>query len=253
MPTYTDRFQDAVAAGEYEGGQYSPGSYSWRMWNIQRPFVERIIHEHRRRAGPIRHLDFACGTGRILAALEPLCASSTGVDASESMLEIARESCRRSTLVRADVRTDPLPGGPFQLITAFRFLLNAEPALRETALARLRERLDPERGILLVNVHGSSASLRHWVLAARRVLTSRNHTHPANELPPGEVSRLLEKAGFAVDRVVGIGLIPEVVYRTPFARAAQWIDFVTADSSFLRMRCIDLLFVCRPAASSCVS
>ena len=44
------------------------------------------------------------------------------------MLDRARSRCRQSTLICADItRTDGTIEGQYDLITAFRFLTNAEP------------------------------------------------------------------------------------------------------------------------------
>ena len=42
-----------------------------------------------------RYLDFACGTGRVTSVVAPLARESVGVDISPSMLEAARERCKR--------------------------------------------------------------------------------------------------------------------------------------------------------------
>ena len=50
------------------------------------------------------------------------------IDVSPDMLALAGARCPRARLIRGDVTTTPgLAPGPFDLITAFRFFLNAEP------------------------------------------------------------------------------------------------------------------------------
>jgi len=83
-----------------------------------------------------RYLDFACGTGRITRQLESRADESFGVDISPSMLRIARTRCRFTEFVHADLtdfarQTHELSG--FDVVTAFRFFGNAEPALRRLA------------------------------------------------------------------------------------------------------------------------
>ena len=56
------------------------------------------------------------------------------------MLALARERCPHAKVILGDVTTTPgLAPGPFDLITAFRFFLNAEPTLRNEVLAWMRD------------------------------------------------------------------------------------------------------------------
>ena len=98
------------------------------------------------RTSPIRSilLDFACGSGRVLELLEGHVGKATGVDVTESMLEVAADVTERSRLVHADItRSDDLDGEQFDLITAFRFFPNAELDLRHEAMAKLATLLAP--------------------------------------------------------------------------------------------------------------
>ena len=75
--------------------------------------VERLVPDGE------RYLDFACGTGRILRHCRPKVQSSTGVDVSVSMLEIARKESPSSKIICADLTTaTPLDSQLFELITA---------------------------------------------------------------------------------------------------------------------------------------
>src|SRR5215469_11890743 len=85
--------------------------------------------------------DFACGTGRILEFISASAKipSAVGIDISPEMLGLARARCPWATLIQGDVTADPaLAPGPFDLITAFRFFLNAEPTLRSQVLTWMR-------------------------------------------------------------------------------------------------------------------
>lgn len=154
---------------------------------------------------PVRALDFACGTGRILATLEEHAASATGVDVSEAMLAEARKKLKRSHLLRANIVEEPvLAGERFDLITAFRFFVNAEPALRFDVLRALRPLLAPD-GYLVFNDHHNPRSIR-W--GYTRLATAIRHRPPeVNYLPVRECIRLADDAGFEVVSIYSVGLL----------------------------------------------
>lgn len=99
-----------------------------------------------------RYLDFACGTGRITQTVAPLARESVGVDLSPSMLSVAREKCPGTRFVEADITRKSVDLGTFDLVTAFRFLGNAQDELRDAALAAIA-RVLRSGGHLVVNSH----------------------------------------------------------------------------------------------------
>jgi predicted TPR repeat methyltransferase len=109
----------------------------------------------------IRHLDFACGTGRILGHLENRTSTSVGVDLSPSMLDVGRQYLKHSQLIEADLtRGDVLGHRTFNLITAFRFFPNAQAELRSEAIQVLAKHLAKD-GCLVFNNHRNLSSLTH--------------------------------------------------------------------------------------------
>lgn len=244
---YAERFQPEEHAAAYDRAEYGADSYSSAVWGWQRPAVEKIAAGFcAAQKSPVRLLDFACGTGRVLAALEPLAGSADGVDISPSMVARARERGVKARLLTGDILAEPnLIAAQYDLISCFRFLLNAEPDLRRRVLRRLREVLAPG-GRLLVNLHGNARSIRHPAIVWRR----RRRTdgdEMLNEMTPAAVEALLAQSGFAVERRLGFGLLPPTLYRTPLraaaARADRWLSGEKPWSGFA----IDLLYVCRPA------
>jgi SAM-dependent methyltransferase len=245
---YADRFQQAAAVSSYDDAEYGAESYSSRSWRWQRPVLERVVKDFRTaRSGPVRLLDFACGTGRVLSALEPLVDAAAGVDISENMVAVARGKCPKARLLVGDVLAQPdLLAREYDLISCFRFLLNVEPELRGRVLRRLREVLRTPDGRLLVNVHGNSRSLRHPAIAWRRWRQHGRGDVMLNEMSPGAAKRLLAESGFEIVRQFGFGLLPPTLYRTPLRRAAAALDGALAGDHFWNDCAIDLLFVCRP-------
>jgi SAM-dependent methyltransferase len=247
--TYSRRFQDPAAVAAYESGEYAADSYASQVWQWQRPVVEQVIRDfQRRRTGPTRLLDFACGTGRVLACVETLVDAAEGVDISENMVALARAKCRKARFKVGDILAQPdllEPG--YDLVTAFRFLLNVEPALRRGVLGKLRGLMRERDGLLLVNVHGNSHSLRHPAIVWRRW---REQTRPTgamlNEMAPAETRALLRECGFQVVRQFGFGMLPPTLYRTPLRGAAAAADRLFSGENFWRDYSIDMMFVCQP-------
>jgi predicted TPR repeat methyltransferase len=154
-------------------------------------------HAVRRR----RYLDFACGTGRVLSFVGPMFDSAVGVDVSESMLAVARETCPFDT-INTDLTVNSIfEPASFDLITAFRFFPNAEPALRQDAMQALSRLLAPG-GLMIFNNHQNAASS---VVRAHQVL---RRTIPWTPLAHAEVERLLTAARLRTVGAYRIGVLP---------------------------------------------
>lgn len=157
-------------AKDYDAKLFSPGSFDAAIWEREQQLLDRIVQQH----VPHHHsyLDFACGTGRVLSQVEPSFRSSVGLDISDTMLTVARGRVRAATLVQGDATGNPqvLDDRRFDFITAFRFFLNAQPALRDDAMGFLASALRDGDSRLLFNVHGNRYSTRALV-AAKAAIT----------------------------------------------------------------------------------
>ena len=205
----------AAGSGSYRESHFGPEkarSYDEDLWDPQAAkgldwLLEQALLTDVLRtvvpSGARSAADFACGTGRVLEFLSRHFPSPVGIDISPDMLELARARCPRSTLVLGDVTTAPgLAPGPFDLITAFRFFLNAEPTLRSDVLTWMRKALRPG-GLIIVNFHLNAASLRGAYLRLRTTSAAR---------PPmmsvGQARRLFADHGFAVRQILGYSFLP---------------------------------------------
>lgn len=168
------------------------------MWRLEKRYITKIIERHFPNS-PDAHLDFACGTGRLLAFLEPMCKKSTGVDISEEMLSVAKTHTA-TDLVHADLTADDVLGDvQFDLITAFRFFPNAEPLLRLQALEVLVKHLR-NNGVLLFNNHRNNESL----LARFRRRAFGNSYRGMNI---EEITSLMANAGLEVISIDSAGIL----------------------------------------------
>jgi SAM-dependent methyltransferase len=185
---------------------YRPGSALAFYWeNFERPYLEATFRELRAAHPDARYLDFACGTGRILQVAAPYFRSALGIDVSEGMLSQARAKVPTARLERADVLTEPVDVGMFDVITVFRFILRAGPALREGALRWLRSVISDD-GTLIVNNHRNARSQRG--IAYRIETTIRPNGFEDELLSDHQVARLLDRCGFRIVASYGFGGVP---------------------------------------------
>ncbi len=170
------------------------------------------------------YLDFACGTGRITSLVAPRAHVSVGVDISEKMLGEARPRSPGTDFILADVTNSSLDIGPFDLITGFRFLGNAQHTLRFEALRALRGLLKSD-GYLLMNNHRNPWSVQSVVLQTQGL------TNTAVDLNYIKLRRMYAAAGFRIVRTYAIGAW---IIRGRLAqasalnsRAAPWLEHIT--------------------------
>lgn len=243
---YQQHFLKLEDAAHYDLSVYATGKVHDLLWRVEAEFLKDFVAEMRRSHSRIDYLDFACGTGRIISFLEDKVDNATGIDVSRVALDRAVQKVRQATLVCEDITAiDAKLEGQYDLITAFRFMLNAGPDLRDRALKQLALRLKSQHSVLLVNSHGNPFSYKlvflpyHWLralLAGRRLkgyLTNR------------QAVRTIEKAGLKVERTVGMGFVSnKVLYCIPFS-AALWLERRLTGIKLLRAAAVNQLFICR--------
>jgi ubiquinone/menaquinone biosynthesis C-methylase UbiE len=164
----------------------------------ERTHVRALLPLHLPRpASSCRYLDFACGTGRVTEIVAPMVSETVGVDVSESMLAVARSKISTARFVHIDVTKEPFETGSFDVVSAFRFFGNANPALREDALAAMHRSLRAG-GLLITNNHRNPWALINLV---QRVQGEA----PAIDLTYRRFDQLLRNAGFELVAVRAIG------------------------------------------------
>ncbi len=206
--SYKSHF-DRQTARSYAKDYENPSSYSALLWTIERAQLSRLVQQFRANHNCIDYLDFATGTGRVLSFLENQVDNSTGIEISPEMLAIAEGKLTRSKLLCKDITVpEALPEGQYDLITAFRFVLNAEPDLRFAALRALRARLRDHTSWLVFNNHGNFWSHKA-LLWPYRTLKHGVRTRPVtgNYLSHREVLQLAREAGLEAKRVDGCGVL----------------------------------------------
>jgi SAM-dependent methyltransferase len=238
---YAEWFQGEAKAAAYERF-YKANTYDAFIWELQRSRLEAVIAGLRRGDSKLKHLDFACGTGRIISAIHGLVDGSTGVDVSQNMLTMARLNCPSAVLKHGDIIKSPgLVDADYDVITAFRFFLNAEPQVRQAVMLNLASRLRTADSRLIFNVHEHARSY----VGLKRLLFPHRYGSQRT-MSRAEAVALVENAGLEVETWYGFGICPRRLYSTPLGFIMQEVDRWAAQHLAPRSISWDLLFVCRP-------
>lgn len=165
-------------------------------------------------------LDFACGTGRIAGFLENRVETSMAVDVSKTMLDEAEKKLKRTRIIQADLtKNNVLEGRKFNLITAFRFFLNAEPGLRTEVLQMLVSLLSKD-GYIVFNNHKNKTSPLVWpkYFYHNKIRKSR-----IQFMSHSEIKELARQAGIEIIRVYPVGLLSLPRIKPP-EKLNQYVD-----------------------------
>jgi SAM-dependent methyltransferase len=221
MPPPVSSYRDShVGKGEDYQRRFASCSFRRITWQWEQRLLPAIVQAQLPPGRRRRYLDFACGTGRILALLEPHFDEALGVDVSPTMLATARESCR-SRVLQADLTAASHESNElaaFDLITAFRFFPNAEPALRLAAMQRLAALLAPG-GKLVFNNHQNDGSLTGQLRRLRRRLGGGSMLPWMRE---ADVLELVQAAGLRIAQRHHFGVVPGTEHRTLLPAALQY-------------------------------
>jgi len=153
-------------------------------------------------------MDFACGTGRWTQFLENYFKETVGVDVSEQMIQLARNKCSKANFIVTDITQNSTDGQlrdkQFDVITAFRFYKNAQPALRRSATEAVAKYLKDD-GLFIFDLHLNTFSFMGLL---------------ANAIKLSRMQKILKVDNLTV-RTISLGRIRELFRNTPL----QVVDF----------------------------
>ena len=221
---------------------YTRDSHSRLLWTLEQTFLTEFL------AGRFPHhdihlLDFACGTGRITQFLESRVGTCVGLDVSSPMLERAARKLQHTRLIQADLTTgNVLAGQKFNLITAFRFFLNAEPPLRKVIM-RILASLLADDGYLVFNIHNNRTT--PWALLGHIRSRCRADRAPYNVMSAQEMRNLATTAGLHVVCLPHLGVLPPPFVRRMPKAWAHCIEASAMRARWLAPFSQELIAVCR--------
>jgi predicted TPR repeat methyltransferase len=240
---YIQIFQDARVAEKYDEVVYAPDSYSSAVSARQRGYLRRLVRRAYPDRRPVQH-DFACGTGRAVKLLHGLVREAHGYDTSAAMLDKARVAglyARWHEIAATGPVPAPATVEPPAVVTVLRLLLNVPDEVRDRAIAFAARALPTtDSGLLIVENHGNSQSLRH--------LLRRRHADDPwfAELSHVDVERLLARHGFRIVARHGFTLFPKGAYRFPALRPlVRRTDDLLCRAGMLSRFATDVLYVAR--------
>jgi len=219
-------------------------NYRKYVWSLEKKILNEIIKKYLENKKQIRYLDFACGTGRIISFLEENMFESIGVDVSQSMINIALESVKKSKIIKVDITKKIIfDEDYFDFITTFRFFLNAQPELREEAFYVISKILKQD-GYFVFNIHLNKTSIFFQLASLYRKI--KGIDSEINTIDIKEVTKIIEKTGLQIISTYHYGLLP--IYNEDTKIPIWLIDSFEKISSkipFFKFFSTYLIFVCK--------
>jgi ubiquinone/menaquinone biosynthesis C-methylase UbiE len=213
---YTEHYQQQGTSGESYDRSLA-NRFELAIFRLEHVILRDLFRRLRSSDPNTRYLDFACGTGRIMAVFKGLIRTKVGVDTSAGQLAAAREKLPDAELIHGNVVANPelLGGRRFDFITSFRLLLNLEPENRVPILRALRGLLAPD-GYLIVDNHmnrysvlGLTALFAHKVLGVpKKPRVPPGRRGIISTMSEAEMRRALADAGLQVEEVHRIFVLP---------------------------------------------
>lgn len=204
MKNYS-KSHDSLGYGEKYKATYEAGYYSLQWSFIEKPLLISILEKFKNE-GSRSYLDFACGTGRIIGVGEKVFGNAVGVDISNEMAQHARTSCPTAEIYAPFDICENAVLGNFDVITSFRFFLNAELSLRKLVLSNLALMQKPGQH-LIVNIHVNSNSILGFFYTLRNFTLNKKI---ANVCSLDEMRIDLEGAGYKIIKVNYYSFFPRI-------------------------------------------
>ncbi|MEE9437596.1 MAG: class I SAM-dependent methyltransferase [Saprospiraceae bacterium] len=193
---------------------FKDNPYRKYIWDLEKKTLDNIIQEYYNNK-VANYLDFACGTGRIVGHLEQYADKPNGVDISAAMLEVAKKNVKLAKLTKADLTTNNVfEGQKFDLITSFRFFLNAQNELRYQVMEQLSKLLTDD-GYLIFNIHNNTTGLTNQISKLYTTVKYRKVIE-RKEMSISEVKKILDKNGLKIEKMYNYATYPIFHEEKPF-------------------------------------
>ena len=205
----------------YDKKLYLKDTFDNRCWELERSILYHIL----KNKIEYNFLDFAVWTWRVSSFLESIwIINIKWIDISKEMLKEAEKKLKNTKLYEWDIEKDNFFNKwEFDIITTFRFFLNADEWLRRTILPKLNYYLNDD-GILIFNIHANKFSWKWFIHLFRN--TSRyifykslwkilwkkeNWKTYKNNLSINYIERLLKENWFDIVDIYSYQYIPYVL------------------------------------------
>lgn len=240
MTNYNQSHMAASKGLEYDES-YSFGREAFYWSRHEAPLLltifQDLVHQ-----GKIEFLDVACGTGRISKIIHDSHATVTGVDVSPSMLAKAREKIPDAVFMETDITQDPqeVKISP-DVVTLFRFILNAEDTLRGNMLNAINSLMETG-GSFVVNNHNNPVSPVNLKL---HILRMKGRDKTTKTLSHNDMKKLLATHGFAVRKTFGVHIIPTWKGKPLFGKiATPLLEEFLVSLPIVKLLARNIIYIC---------
>jgi len=213
-----------VGSSEVQAMLWNPTAAQRAQW-ISRalvPLWQTMLDAVRLRPG-MQLLDAGCGSGEAVALAQARGADVSGIDCSEVMLAVARETAPRAKLALGDLESMPYPDDTFEAVIAcnsVHFAASPLQALREIA------RVTRPGARIAITSMGAREDLHIRRVVFEPTFALHDGPPPSNPLilsDPGALERLLAAAGLPIATTIKV--------------LCEW-TFADFDEAWAAWRCI---------------
>ena len=163
-----------------------------RIYMIEDILFWKLLNKYAKKDSKI--LDFACWTGRKTSFLKEHYEDVRWFDISDAMLSVARQKYQNIDFYKVDLWKDKVDE-KFDLITAFRFFLNAEDSLKKYILKNMRDILK-DSWYIIFNIHYNKYSLA--CLLQRITYYLWMDKHKQNVVSYWQMEKILEECWYEI-------------------------------------------------------
>ncbi|MDP1725485.1 MAG: class I SAM-dependent methyltransferase [Bacteroidota bacterium] len=243
---YKDYYLSKESAIEYDEVSYKEGTYGSVLWEIEKEKLINHLKNFCNTNKNIRYLDFACGTGRIVSLVEAFVEESNGIDISQSMLDRAAQKTKHTNLIQGDITKDVnIIKGKYDLITTFRFVLNANPELREEALGILSEKLQSRDSWLIFNMHTNKYSYAFLSYLWIKIFGQSKDKDLKRFMSINDCKLLARKAHLDIVKIEGLGFLSSKIFRILPHFLGLNIEKTLSKIPLINLLGTDLIFFCK--------
>lgn len=209
-----------------------------RIYKIEENILTNIFHRYWSKDSQI--LDFACWTWRITSFIKSQYPNIVGYDISDEMLMVANKKYKNISFYKKDILNERIID-KFDIITSFRFFLNAEYDLKKDILLSLYNLLD-KNGIIIFNIHMNKLSIAFLLTRIKYLLWLTNIKQ--KWMSYMDVQKLLEETWYKIDYSIGYSFLlwnPLLVFLP--SPILYYIDNILSKISILKIFSKDIIFV----------
>ncbi len=207
------------------------------VWKLEQEVLKKILKKKEKN---IKVMDFACWTGRISKFLEFYFDNIDWIDISNNMLDIARAKTSKVKYYLGDITNNTFNlEKKYDLITTFRFFLNAEQKLREDWLKSLYKYLNKD-SLLIFSNHWNKFSLRSIKVFLKKIIWIKKWN---NELSHKEINNLLNSNWFKIIKIYPISFLPQFLYKLFSYNLIKKIEKKLQNVNFLKLYAVDIIYI----------